>query len=686
MIATESPLRSLWRRLLGNLRYRLLALVLFPLLLVLPGVLALAYYWSHEVGYRHLLMKANTDLAVAHESFVATREQYLLRLSLASEALQMRLPLPQLTRAPATAALLARLQGDTGFDFVRLLDLQGCDLQQPLNCRYPKSPLLQQARLQGAVSGVEVFSAAELAAIDPLLARRAYLKLVPTPFSQASDKTEEARGMMLHFAYPLRNATGQPVAIVAAGLLMNGNLAFVDRIRDIVYGPGSLPADSQGNVTLFLDDIRITTNVITQIPRERALGTRASEQVRNQVLERGERWLARAFVVDDWYISAYEPVTDVHGQRIGMLYAGFLEAPFLQSFYQWLELLLWLFALGLLLCISIAVLGARAIFKPIEIVADVIEQVRSGRRQRIPLLAADNQVTLLATQFNDMLDQLDAQHDQIQQAAASLELKVAQRTDELQQHIRLLQRSREQLVAQGKLAAIGELTAGIAHEINNPTAVILGYMDLLLEELGDSATPVRREAQMIIDQVYRIRAIITNLLQFSRPETDSDPHQAMDPHGVIRDSRQLVQHALSSRGIKLQLDLRASRWISADPMQFQQVLINLIMNAINAIAPDRSDGRISLHSRDRGADGVLVAVRDNGCGIAADLQTRIFDPFFSRTQGGSGLGLSISYRILQHAGGSICLRSREGRGTTFFISLRAADPQMLAKTLRQTGS
>ena len=113
-------------------------------------------------------------------------------------------------------------------------------------------------------------------------------------------------------------------------MLLNRNLPFIDHINGIVYPEGSLPFGSQGTATLFLDDVRISTNVrlFGADPTNRAIGTRVSQTVRDEVLGRGGTWLDRAFVVSDWYVSGYQPLADGAGQRVGMLYVGFLEQPF----------------------------------------------------------------------------------------------------------------------------------------------------------------------------------------------------------------------------------------------------------------------------------------------------------------------------------------------------------------------
>ena len=666
-----------WQSSFTSLRSRLLALTLFPLLLILPGVILLAYLWVNEVGYRQLLMKANTDLAVAHETFVNTRAQYLVRLSLSANDYRYRSDITrQLLAANTTqtSQLQARLERATGFDFVRLLDSQGC-LIASQDCSYPADPLIQQAAVNGPSSGVQLFSHETLLRLDSSLAKQATIGLISSSVDHID--MAEQRGMMLHFVYPVMDEQEQLIGYLAAGILMNANHPFVDQISATVYGPGSLPDQGVGTVTLFLDNVRISTNVPhPNRSGQRALGTTVSDQVRQQVLEHGERWLDRAYVVSDWYVSAYEPVTDVHGHRIGMLYAGFLEAPFMSSLYEWLEFLLWLFAAVLMVCIAITLAGARSLAQPFEVMTSVMDRIRDGERLQLPKMTTTTEVNHLAEHFNSMLRQLDNQHDKIQAAADQLEYKVTQRTHaleqrthELQQHINLLNRTRAQLVEQGKLAALGELTAGVAHEINNPTAVILGYMDILTDELGDALTPdMRHDVDIIIAQVARIRTIIDDLLKLAKQDTGALTLQSLPINPIVENTQALVQHELKRRQIRLVLDLHATQPAQVDAAQLQQVLINLIMNAANAI---QREGEIVIRTRNNRHQGVNLHVRDNGCGMTQAQLSRIFDPFYTTSDQGTGLGLAISHRLLSQANASIKVRSKRDVGSVFILSFQA---------------
>ena len=663
----------------SSLRYKLLTLVLLPVLVIMSAVIALAYLWINEVSYQQLLMKVNADITVAHEAFVDTQSKYLSELALIAESYSFRAPMVMsLTKeqeAVAIKPLLKKLQKEKGFDFIQLITIDGCDYWQTNNCNIKKSPLLAKALSGKPSTGVEIFSSLELENKNPSLAKTAYLPLVQTPHAYPSINTVEDRGMVLHSYYPIRG-TGDEVikAILVGGVLLNRNFKFVDTLRDLVYSKGSLAEDGLGTVTIFLEDVRISTNVPGHLltPTERAVGTRVSTQVREQVLTKGMQWIDRAFVVSEWYISAYEPILDVFGQRVGMLYTGFLEAPFRATYFTGLTLLILLFIIVVVLSILLAVSGAKSIYRPIEAIAKVIKTIEYDGELRIGHLDSKDEVAVLAQQFNRLLDTLQLQREQIQNAADQLEAKVEDRTRQLrnqkinlQQNISLLKQTREKLIAKEKLAAIGELAAGIAHEINNPTAVILGNMDLLVQELGDDAKPVEQEAKLIIQQVYRIRAIINNLLQYSRPEDYQIPMSNVNINEVIHDTIALVQHDLNRRKIDLQLDLRSTMSVNGNHQQFQQVLINLLVNAMNA--HQDAEGKVTVRTRNWRGNGVLMVVHDNGRGISPEVLPRIFDPFFTQTKSGTGLGLYVSSGILTRYGAEILVRSRIGVGSCFFV-------------------
>ena len=665
-----------------SIRPKLLMLVLGPMLLMAAMLIALLYFWTHQVSYRQLLMKASTDLAVVNQSFQNTQEYYFSQLVIATQRQHLTgyIQNPRTVIHPSSypkAATKAELQkkllqikDQANLSFIQLLAPNHCPILNTAPCQRFESELVARASRGEGGSGVEIFNVTQLAKLSAPLAERAKVSIKSTEQALEVQKTVEDRAMILHFTYPLFDAEGAVIAILSGGVLMNNNNTFVDQIKQTVYGEGSLHSQSLGTVTIFLDDVRISTNVpdAAQISG-RAIGTRVSEQVRQKVLLQGERWLDRAFVVDDWYISGYLPITDSHGMRVGMIYAGFLEAPFRQEFYHWLWQLLVLVIIVLISCAFIVIRGAKSIFDPVTTMVGVMTAIRCGQRQRIKLSSnTAPELQTLAQQFNLMLNQLEEQHDHIEHSAELLEVKVSARTKKLNQHIKLLQRTREQLVAKEKLAVIGQLTAGIAHEINNPATVILGYLDVLMNELDECGIDAQADIEIMVQQVERIRSLINDLLLLSNPNIDVLPGRPIDINELVKATNILVKHDLFAKNLSLVFDLRATSAVLGSRQKLQQVLINLL---VNAIAASDDFAQIKIQTR-HWRNAVILLVTDTGCGMSAAILERIFDPFYSHTRGGTGLGLSISYSLLQSQGAQISVHSTPSSGSTFCLWLPLA--------------
>jgi len=658
-----------------TVRYKLLVLVLFPILLVMPIVLVMAIYWGKSFTYDQLFIKVNTDLTVANDVFQRLRQDYLNRLERLAESYVFRTSL-EVSNAAAIHQQLSDLKIASGFTYLHIVDASGNRLyEEGASGRVRSSTALLTAAQGQATAGIEIFSARELAVESPFLARNIELPLLDTPRARPTERKIEDRGMMIRAIYPIKHASGRIVALLDGGVLLNSNFGFVDAIRKLVYGPGSLMEGGIGTVTVFLDDVRISTNV-PLAPGERALGTRVSEEVRSKVLDQGQIWIDRAFVVNDWYISAYEPIINENGQRVGMLYSGYLEAPHTQRLWQALIILVCLFMILMMLSALVAIRGAKSIFKPIEAMSAVVQATRSGGAQRIGHVASQDEIGALAREFDVMLDLLQERSQQIQDWADQLEDKVAERTVELEHKnadlrhtIRVLRQTRQQLVVAEKLAALGELTAGVAHEINNPTQVILGNMDMLVAELGATLDPVRDEVELIIQQVYRIQAIINNLLQYARPNEYAGYLNEVDVNTLVDETLKLVQHLRSANRFSTELQLNATRTVQINQQELQQVMVNLLVNAVHALPAQH--GKIRIATRDWENRGVAINIRDNGTGMDEDQLSHIFNPFYStKEQGeGSGLGLSVSYGLIRRYGGNITVKSTLGKGSEFTIWL-----------------
>jgi two-component system NtrC family sensor kinase len=229
-----------------------------------------------------------------------------------------------------------------------------------------------------------------------------------------------------------------------------------------------------------------------------------------------------------------------------------------------------------------------------------------------------------------------------------------------------LEETQRQLAQADKLASVGRLAAGIAHEINNPLTGVLSYASLLRKRLEADASACE-DLDVIVRETVRCRGIIRGVLDFARPTAPS--RKPMDLNEVVRRSVSVVMTQLSMNQVDLSLHLTPDLpEVMADANQIQQVLVNLMLNAADAIGAE--GGTIRATTRP-GAEGTLeVQLEDSGKGIPAEDLPRIFEPFFT-TKGnhGTGLGLAVSWGIVQAHGGALDVQSDVGKGTTFTLHL-----------------
>ena len=699
-------LSQLWHAIKSglSLRYKLLLLAVVPLLLLTVTVVYFSANWSTTYAYRQLFSKVHTDLRVAKNEF--RRIQIDKQNKLASLAAGSQF-LKSLKRNDPTelSTLLEQIRSTNKFDYINLLNQHGTQRLTAdgwVPWEMPVSKLTEKLHRAAftdegnvGLSGIEIYPYEYWSKQETISPEMVVFPLVETQRAPPTDRKQEDRAMVIRVLQRVFDEDSNSVALLEAGTLINSNFNVVDEIRDLVYGEGSLVKGSIGTVTVFLEDVRITTNV-PAADQSRAIGTRVSTEVRNRVLREGQTWIDRAFVVNDWYISAYEPIVDVEGKKVGMLYAGYLEAPYRHQLHKGVALISALLIGGSLIALGAAVYGARSIFKPIEAIARVIRATALGERRRIGKIESGDEIGEVAGQFDFMLDTLEQNQTRIENDAMQLEEKVRTRTKELQQQNVRLQESmllvnetRQRLAMAEKLAAVGQLTAGVAHEINNPTAVILGNMDILLQEIGDARNEVQTEIDLIIEQVYRIRSITDRLLQYSRPGSSTqfesfeakvsglempagqlnaisppDAIADLDVNDAVSDTLHLVQHELDGKAIKLSILFEAEACVQVDRQEFQQVLVNLLSNAIDAV--DRG-GHISIKTGSDN-DEVWLIVKDDGKGIARNDLQRLFDPFFTRgKESGTGLGLSVSYGIVRRYDGHIDVQSKPSKGAQFKV-------------------
>jgi len=651
------------------IRSKLLAMVLLPLLVALPLLGVVLLWWSDAAFDRLLVTKVRADLAVAHGYFDRVLGQVGASTAAVADSQALHAALDAAQAEPTTAdfsALLQRFKAREGLDFINLRSADGAVLHTDSGPASAGLPAIAPGFEQ---SSVEVLPAAALALLGPPLRERVGVPLLATRNAAPTTRTLEDRAMVLQATRAVRDDAGRLRGHVQAGVLLNRNLPFIDHINGIVYPEGSLPFGSRGTATLFLDDVRVSTNVrlFGAEADQRAIGTRVSQTVRDAVLGQGSTWLDRAFVVNDWYVSGYQPLSDSQGRRIGMLYVGFTEAPFNWVRYGALAAIGTLFGVVIAGAALVCLRWARSIFEPVERMALTMQQVGGGQMQaRVGTVESGDEIGQLAGHLDRLLDAVADNTRELQLWNAELDAKVEARTRELED-------AQSQLVRTEKMAAVGQLTASIAHEVNNPIAVLQGNLDLVRELLGADAARVRAELALADEQIERMRLIVAQLLQFARPAEFAGYIEPVDVNRLVDDCLLLANHLLAKSGIEVRRELKATRRPSANRQELQQVLVNLLVNAAHAMP---EGGVLSLAAHDRrgdGVDAVEITVTDTGPGLGPALLRELFKPFVTRKKDGTGLGLWISRTIVDRYGGDLRAADRDDglSGAVFSVWLRA---------------
>lgn len=262
---------------------------------------------------------------------------------------------------------LEGLMVEEGLDFLTLVDRNGVVVFRFHNPPVSgdsllHDPFIRMALERKEISGTQVLSGDELSKEGRSLTRKAVIESIPVPKEKPAKKMEETSGMVLKAANPIIDFNGEVLGVLTGGVLLNRNFEIVDQIKNIVFKDAKYKGKEIGTATIFLGDLRISTNVIDK-EGNRAIGTRAMQEVQERVLGKGVPWIQRAFVVDDWYITAYEPIRDVQDQIVGMLYVGMLESKY-ALMKERLILLFFFFSMsGMVIALAVSFFLSWRIFK-----------------------------------------------------------------------------------------------------------------------------------------------------------------------------------------------------------------------------------------------------------------------------------------------------------------------------------
>ena len=493
--------------------------------------------------------------------------------------------------------------------------------------------IAQVQALGSPIESTEVIPVELLAQIGA--AEQAQVTLIETERAapQLYDTREGSAALALVGAAPIWDGD-QLLGTAVVFHMFNNDFSLVDQIKD---------AAQIDTATIFFGDLRVSTNVMTETG-ERAVGTRVSQEVSEIVLYGGQDYVGTAFVVNENYLTHYKPLFDYSGQVVGMLYAGARQASFLRllnTFDQRVALMaIFMFVFTFFLATPVS----RRITRPLKELRQLSrtsQQIAEGDLNARASIVAGGEVGQLAAAFNNMLDTLQATQDQ--------------------------------LIHRENLASLGQLAAGVAHELNNPLATVLLYADILLRELP-SDDPRRAELEIIVRETNRCKTTVASLLDFARQHQVQA--QEIDLNALLENIIAIERQHDTYRQVSVHLDLQDDLpLIQADPTQLRAVFINLLSNAAEAMP---AGGAVTVKTIPGPAGMVTITIADTGEGIAPENLSKLYTPFFTTKPvgQGTGLGLAISYGIVKMHRGQILVESQVGQGTTFTIRLPIQLPNL----------
>ena len=559
---------------------------------------------------------------------------------------------------------LNRVRSQRGLDILTLTDSTGKVIVRTRNPEIvgddqSQDEITKMALTIGDYAAPQIVSCEELLKEGKDLADRAYMEFVPTPKAAPRPEDREINGMMLKAASSVVDEQGRILGVLYGGILINRTFDIVDSVKELVFKDETYMGREVGTATIFQHDLRISTNVRNE-KGDRAIGTRVSKEVNTAVLERGEPWIDRAFVVNDWYITAYEPIRNINDEIIGILYVGMLERPYIDTTNR----VIFGFSIIAILCVIvllvILVFSTTRITNPLHKMVLATQKIAKGDLTHKLNVQSRDEIGALAQSFDRMTEELRVANLKLIEWGKTLEKKVEERTEEIR-------KMQAHLVEQEKLASLGKLAAGIAHEINNPLGGILIYSHLLLEDTKKKS-PQYDNLKKIVKETSRCKDIVKGLLQFARPK---DPEMIKtDINEILENSLSIMERQVLFQNINLERKYSTDLpKIVADSAQLQQVFMNIILNAAEAMD---GNGTLTIKTCLQG-DGEHISIEftDTGHGIKEEDKMRLFEPFFTTKEvgKGTGLGLAISYSIIQKHEGTIKVTSQEEKGSTFTVIL-----------------
>ncbi|MFH1062153.1 MAG: cache domain-containing protein [Candidatus Omnitrophota bacterium] len=511
-----------------------------------------------------------------------------------------------------------------------------------------KSQIALRAFNGMGIGGTRIIDQEELSLMDQALPEKAKIDILPTPKAIPTNKKVLEQAMALEYAMPIKDQTGKLIKVIYGGKVINRDFALVDRMRDLVFQSRVYEGKAVGTVTIFQNDVRIATNVLTDT-RQRAIGTRISEVVYNEVVNKRGMWVDRAFVVNAWYLTAYEPIMDIDANIIGVLYVGVLEKPFVDTERAIVLAFFTIIGAAGVLAAILALILTAAITKPMTTILAATRKIASGDLEhRVKTKSPLKELRELADAFNSMSSKLD-------------------------------EREKSLIVSNNKLEVLNrnylDLVGFVSHELKGIlSSIVLNAYNLRKEFLGPMNDAQKKALVSMSRNLDYLSSTVKNFLNLSRIEKDEI---------MLKKTKANLKEQIFDVSIESFLQLAQEKNMSIDAQVDPNIVLNMDIGLIqivvnnllsNAIKYGAQGGIIKISTKVK--PGILeVEVYNDGRPIASIDIDKLFKKFSRLIYAGmekvkgTGIGLFITQKIIEQHGGEIWVEPKNA-GNSFKFTIK----------------
>ena len=511
-----------------------------------------------------------------------------------------------------------------------------------------KSPVVAEAFRGNGNGGTRILASEEFSRMNNGLVRFAQIPVEYTPHARPTTILTLDKIMVMEYARPFFDASGRVARVIYGGKVINRRLSLVNRIRDQVFENRIYKSKPTGTVTIFLDDVRIATNVLGKDGKP-AIGTRVSAEVYDNVMMKGGIWRHRAFVVTDWYLTAYEPITDVRGERIGILYVGVLEQPFTDMKRRIGMLFSVIIGAGVLLAAALSIVISGVIMRPITKLEQATRNLSQGNLEhRVEIETPITELASLTTAFNVMAHQLEERDDRLREA-----------------NDKLTELNKNYLDMVGMVSH--ELKGILASTILNAYSIKDRFFGEINEKQEKALNSITRNLDYLTITVKRF----LDLSRIEKGELIVHASNLKLRDDVFTVAIEAFQRQAQEKNMRLVNHMEQEMPVRGDLDMLQIVANNLIRNAIYYGA---AGGSILINANDLG-ERLEIDIYNDGSPLSDQARDKLFRKFSrldtaeGRKVRGTGLGLFVTRQIVEKHGGQIRCEPRE-HGNSFIFTIK----------------